>query len=286
MSATGATADPELVALRDITSSGVRSRVLEAGRPDAPPLVLLHGFLASHRSFEDSIPALAEHFRVVAPDLPGFGDSGKPTPASYGYHLDAFTDTVADLISALGLGRTTLLGHDIGGAVSLNLAVRHPELAQRVILVAPPVYPLARTRRLRLLGLPLVGPVLFKQLLGRGAFRRFFRADVYSAEHGFPLDRVDDFYDRFNAPSAREAAWTVLQSFADTRRTRALVSRVQAPALVLWGQADKLLPAPHATRLARELRARLHLLDAGHAPHEAHPGEFVRVVCDFCGVRR
>ena len=77
--------------VRDVTARGVRTRVIEAGSEDAPALVLVHGFLVSHRAFDDVIDPLAERFHVIAPDLPGFGESEKPSPARYAYGVESFT---------------------------------------------------------------------------------------------------------------------------------------------------------------------------------------------------
>src|SRR5271154_5138700 len=86
--------------LRDVSARGVRTRVLEAGSDRSPALVLIHGLFTSHRSFEDLIEALAPRFHVIAPDLPGFGESEKPSPARYPYGVEAHAESIADLIAA------------------------------------------------------------------------------------------------------------------------------------------------------------------------------------------
>src|SRR4051812_10634241 len=106
---------------RDVTVRGVRIRAALAGDPAAPALLLLHGFLVNHHQFDDVIDRFAERFWVVAPDLPGFGDSEKPGPARYTYGIEAFSESIADLIAAFGMGRVHLLGHSMGGAVALTL---------------------------------------------------------------------------------------------------------------------------------------------------------------------
>ena len=101
--------------VRDVTARGIRIRVLEAGDERAPALVLVHGLFASHRSFEDVIESLGERFHVIAPDLPGFGESEKPSPTRYAYGVEAHAESVADLIAAFGVGRASVLGHAMGG---------------------------------------------------------------------------------------------------------------------------------------------------------------------------
>jgi pimeloyl-ACP methyl ester carboxylesterase len=89
-------------------------------------------------------------------------------------------------------------------------------------------------------------------------------------------------FDAFNAPAAREAAYATLQSLADTRTLVALLPRVHAPALVVWGRNDRLLPVAHGRRLSRELpHARLEILDSGHSPHEELPAVFAKIAREF-----
>ena len=115
-------------AIRDVTARGVRTRVLEAGRESAPALVLIHGFLESRRTWDDLIDDLAERFHVIAPDLPGFGESEKPNPARYAYGIESHAEAIADLIAVFGVGRASVVGHAMGGAIAMTLAATHPEL--------------------------------------------------------------------------------------------------------------------------------------------------------------
>ena len=262
-------------------------RVVEAGEGNGLPLVLVHGFLVSHLVFDDLIDDLARHFHVIAPDLPGFGESEKPNPARYAYGVETFAEAVADLIAAYGVGRACVVGHGLGGAVGITLAAHYAELVTRLVVVDPLCYPYVPNRRLRMQLLPVIGSVLFKQLFGRRAFRSYFRDEVFSAAAAVPLRRIDRFYDHFNTPSARESAYAVLRSMLDTRPVVARVARVRQPTLVTWGRDDRIFPAAYAFKLARDVpHAHLELFDAGHSPHEEHPEEFARVVREFFEGRR
>jgi pimeloyl-ACP methyl ester carboxylesterase len=273
--------------MRDVTARGVRTRVLEAGRETSPALVLIHGFLVSHREFDDIIDPLAAHFHVIAPDLPGFGESEKPGPARYPYGIEAFAESVADLIAAFGVGRASIIGHQMGGAVAITLAAQHAELVHRMILVDPLCYPFPMSFRLRLPLKPIVGPIVFKQLWGRALFRAHFRDDVFHPGANLPMDRIDWHYDTFNSPSGRESAYAVLRSILDARPVVARLSRVNSPTLVVWGRQDKLFPASNAPRLAREiLGAKLEIMDTGHSPHEENPRAFVDLARQFLEGKR
>jgi pimeloyl-ACP methyl ester carboxylesterase len=267
---------------RDVTARGVRMRVVEAGESRSVPLVMLHGFLTSHLEFDEVIDELAKTFYVMAPDLPGFGDSEKPNPSRYSYSIETFAEAVADIISAYGVGRACVLGHGLGGAVAITLAAHFAELVTRLVLVDPLCYPHPPNRKLRAPLWPGVGGLLFKQLFGRRRFRSYFKDEVFSRGFDVPWARIDELYQQFNTPSARESAFAVLRGMLDTRAVMARVSRVRHPTLVMWGRDDRIVPAAFALKLSRELcDARLELVDSGHCPHEEHPHEFAAVVREF-----
>jgi pimeloyl-ACP methyl ester carboxylesterase len=278
---------PNAGRIRDVTARGIRTRVLEAGSERAPALVLVHGLFASHRSFEDAILDFSDHFHVIAPDLPGFGESEKPSPARYAYGVEAHAESIADLIAAFGVGRASVLGHAMGGAIALTLAAEHPELVQRLVLEDALAYPHPLPFKLRLPLVPVVGGVFFKQLYGRALFRAMMR-DLYYRPGSEPtVDKVDWHYDAFNSPSARESAHAVMRALLDMRPVVARLSRIVAPTLVVWGRDDALLPVTHAQRLVREIPgAKLEIMDAGHTPHEELPTELVELVSEFLEGKR
>lgn len=271
---------------RDVTVRGVRIRAVEAGPKDAPALLLIHGFLVSQLEWADVLEPLAERFHVIAPDLPGFGDSEKPGPARYPYGIDSFSEAMADLVAAFGVGRAHVMGHSMGGAVALTLAAEHPELVQRLVVVDPLVYPFEMALKAKLVLYPVVGPLIFKQLYGRGMFRAYFRDEVFGGG-AHDTARVDEHYERFNSPAARESAYATLRAIQDTRSLVARLGRVRTPTLVVWGRDDRIFPVAHASRLAKDLTdARLEVLSAGHSPGEEIPSAFLGVVQEFLEGRR
>ncbi|MFO0556223.1 MAG: alpha/beta hydrolase [Polyangiaceae bacterium] len=288
--------------LHDVTVRNVRIRVVEAGRGNGPPLLLLHGFLATHAAFDDVVDEFAQDFHVIAPDLPGSGDSEKPSPARYVYGVDAFSETIADVVAAVAVGRVHVIGHSLGGAVGLTLAASHAELVHRLVVVDPLTFAFPATFRARLPLYPVVGPFVFKQLYGRALFRGHFREDIFAppppdapaSTRGVPeerapmnLDRVDEYYDKFNTPASRESAYATLRSALDTRTLVARLGRVRAPTLVVWGRDDKLFPVSFASRLVKELAdARLEIMEAGHSPIEERPLTFYTVAKQFLEGKR
>jgi len=272
-------------AIRDVGARGARVRFVEAG--DGPPLLLVHGYLWSCAVWDDVVPRLAKRFRVIVPDLPGFGESEKPAPAKYPYGHDAFAESMIDLVAALGLGRVSVCGHAMGGAVALVMAARHPEVVEKLVVVDPIVYGERRGTVASAATLPVLGPILFKQMYGRAMFRRFFRERVYAKSESLPEARIERLLATFNVQAAREAAYATMLATLDTRPLVASVPRVNAQTLVSCGRDDKSVPVDHGRRLARELRrARFEVFDCGHSPPEEVPAQFAEVTAAFLGEGR
>lgn len=266
--------------VRDVTARGTRTRVVELG--SGTSLVLVHDFLGSHLTFDDVIEPLSRVFHVVAVDLPGFGESEKPPPSRYNYGVEIFAEVVADVISALWVGRCHLLGHGLGGSVALTLAAEHPEFVDHLVLLAPNIFPTRFPFPLSIALLPVVGGLFFKQAIGRAMFRRYFQTAVYAPGHSVPTERVDELYFLFNSPAARESAYAVLRASLDTRATVARLTRVRAPTLVAWGRADPQASPLDAPRLVRQLASgHMEFIDAGHSPQEEQPEAFVQTVQRF-----
>ncbi len=264
---------------RDVSARGARIRIASAG--SGPPLVLLHDGLASHETFLGVIDHLADSFHVIAPDLPGFGASEKPDPQRYAYGWDAFADSIADLVAGLGLGRVHDCGHAMGGGVALALAARHPALVHKLVLVDALVYPVLEHVLDRTGRIPVVGALLWSQLMGHALFRKYVEGSVFAGSTNVPAGRVDAFYAAFNAPAARQAAHATIVAKADTRPLVARLPRVTAETLVVWGRDDDIAPVEHGRRLSRALKARFEVLECGRCPPDEEPAAFAAVVASF-----
>jgi pimeloyl-ACP methyl ester carboxylesterase len=272
--------DPRQPTTRDVAARGARIRFVEVG--DGPPLVLVHDYLASRVAWDDVLLPLAKRFHVIAPDLPGFGESEKPPPNRYGYDFDSFSESLVDLIAALGLGRVSLCGHAMGGAVALTLAAAHAHVVDKLVLVNPLVYPPRPDSLSRIASVPIIGPLVFKQLYGRALFRNRFLAHARASANGAAAKRIDHLFELFDVPAGREAAYATMRAMLDTRSLTASVPRVTAPTLVAWGRANRASPVEQGRRLARELGgSRFEVFDCGPSPAEECPEDFTSVVTAF-----
>ncbi len=260
--------------------AGVRIYVQRAGHGE--PVLLIHGWLFSHRCWRSVLPAISAQFSVYAPDLPGHGESERP--ASYPYSLDALAGTLAGLLDSLELPRVSLIGHSLGGSLALLLAARRHERVRRLVLVSPQIYPAPLPVPLRLALLPVLGERFFKTLCSRRALRELLRQHIY-LDPALPTDeQLHIVWERLNRPGGRQAAHRILQSLTDhgDALVRA-VPQVSCPVLLVRGDGDRLLPEAHVERLCAELAEAelVRIAGAAHAAHEERPDAFAEAVLAF-----
>jgi pimeloyl-ACP methyl ester carboxylesterase len=253
-----------------------------------PVVVLVHGMAGSSETWEPVLPALTEHFTVVAPDLPGHGDSDKPRGD---YSLGAHASAVRDLLGALGHDRATIVGQSFGGGVAMQLAYQHPECCERLVLVSSGG--LGQEVALLLRALTLPGAEHLLPIACNGRVR-----DVGTAVTGWldriglrPVPVVAEMWRSFASLSdgaTREAFQHTLRSVVDLHGQRVsaadrLYLAADVPTLIVWGDRDPIIPVDHAYA-AHELvpGSRLEVFEgAGHYPHCEQPDRFVEVLVDF-----
>ena len=272
-----------MLVAKDVSARGARIRFVEAGA--GPPLLLVHDFAATRETWSAALTRLAGTFRVIAPDLPGFGGSEKPDPQRYAYGWDAFADSLFDLLAALGLGRTFVCGHGMGAGVALALAARYPAQVHKLVLTSALVFPPQEHALERAGRVPVFGALLWRQFMGHALFRAFIQVTTYSGASRLPPGRADELFEAFNAPEARQAAHATLVAKADTRSVVARLPRVAADTLVIWGRDDAVAPVEHGRRLARELRGRFEVLECGRCPPDELPDAFATAVTSFLEAR-
>jgi pimeloyl-ACP methyl ester carboxylesterase len=258
----------------------------EAGEASAPALVLIHGFLASNFIWRDVlVPLAAEGFRVIAPDLVGFGFSDKPADGEYTIEYQA--RKIVGLLDELNVARATLVGSSYGGAVSAVCALDYPERVERLVLVGAVCNDrLKRHPVLRFVATPAVGDLLSPALLDlRYVLRRRlvrFTAPKNGDRQAL-RQRVAGRHLPLRAADTQRAMLQTLRRWSATRVERD-AHLIKQPTLLVWGGRDPDTPLSDG-ELLRQLipGARLRVFpDAGHLPQEEHPREFVEAVTEFC----
>jgi pimeloyl-ACP methyl ester carboxylesterase len=262
----------------------VRLHYQEAGDPEAPPMILIHGFAASNLVWSKVFLEFAEAgYRVIAPDLPGYGYSGKPPHLDYTIASQA--EMIVSFLKRLEIDRAVFLGSSYGAAVAATIALDHPALVEKLIMVGA-VNNNKPTRYLlmRLFGSPIIGDILSPLLVGSRLLLRLRMKRVYD-RHSWVLDerRVDARHLPLRTRGAHRAIIRTVRRW-DAERVSRDAHLLTQPVQLLWGDSDREVPLADGKRLHEAIPgSRLIVFrECGHLPHEEYPQAFVKVVLDFC----
>ena len=263
---------------RLVEIAGVETYVSGAG--DGPPILLIHGYGDTADGWRRVVPGLLRGHRVVALDMPPFGRSGSPPS---GKLLDFYSDFFPAFLDELEIERTTVIGHSLGGAVALRLAVENPDRVERLGLVAPaglgdspPWWWHALTARALWQGAlaipsPFTTPLVRRGLKGFLALRLFADPSRLGSEIRHLVDMHGTRQDLGRLLAAGNAC---IDSY--TGRLLERSKALEIPLWMLWGRRDGLVPSVHARAFARaHPDAKVHVLDdCGHYPHIELPQRF------------
>lgn len=245
-----------------------RISVMEAGK--GKPLVCIHGLGGTKASFVTTIAALAPERRVIALDLPGFGDSDKPLRGRYDSRW--FADAVMSVLDELEIGRADLIGNSMGGRVAIELGLRAPERVRRLVLLSPAMAWLRQDRRLKWLlqfPLPRLGLV---QPTPRPIVEPIVRRLVPSGDNGWVAAGIDEFLRAYCTVGGRFAFYESARNiFLDEPNGDAgfwrRLERLSPEAMFVWGRQDRLVPIAFMKHVERALPGAHHVeLDCGHVP--------------------
>jgi pimeloyl-ACP methyl ester carboxylesterase len=269
---------------RFVEVGGVQIHYQAAGAESAPTLILIHGFLASNFVWRDVLVPLAERgYRVIAPDLVGFGFSAKPVDAEY--TIAAQARMIVGLMDELRIERATLVGSSYGGAVSAIVALERPERVARLVLVGAVCNDnLKHHPALRLAALPAVGDALAPALLDlRYLLRR--KLGRFRAANGDRVSleqRIAGRHLPLRAADTQRAMLNTLRRWSATRVERD-AHLLQQPTLLVWGADDADTPLSDGETLHRLIpNSRLLVFPGiGHLPQEEVPQAFTEVVTEF-----
>ena len=262
----------------------------EAGPKDAPAILLLHGFPTSSHMFRDLMPALADRYHVVAPDLPGFGFSDAPDSKQFRYTFDHLADLIGRFVAAIGLGSYAIYVFDYGAPVGFRLALRDPERITAVITQNGNAYEEGLSEGWN--------PIqkYWKQPTGqnRAALRAFLtpEATKWQYLHGVHDETLvaPEAYVLDSALLARSGNDEIqLDLFLDYATNVALYPKFQEyfrtakpPLLAVWGKNDPFFLPQGAEAFKRDNpAAEVHVYDTGHFALETHYREIGATIVDF-----
>lgn len=265
---------------KEITVEGIKTCYLEAGEGTVP-VVLLHGAMANSLNWYEVMPQLARRFRVIAPDVVGYGESDKP---KVNYDRGYYAGWLAEFLKALGLVKVSLVGNSLGGAIAAEFALQHPEQVEHLVLVNS-----MALGKLSALAAPgytwgVVKAQMSPQKVKPAQLEKIWQGIVYDATRFNQITRAIGEYslEVLARPNGTRPFWhgqtQAVQPFSEAQ-----LSSIKVPTLLVWGEADKIAPLKYAQEARIFIPgAKLEVMQkAGHAPFFDQPGEFCQRVGSF-----
>ena len=281
---------PAPVFYRSVKVDGLDIFYREAGPADAPIVLLLHGFPTSSHMYRNLIPALADRYHVIAPDYPGFGQSGTPDRSEFKYSFAHFAEIIDALMKQLGAEHYAIYVQDYGAPVGYRLALLHPDRISALIVQNGNAY----EQGLKAFWTPLKAYWADGSTEHRNALRAGLTLEATKSQY---IDGVQDpsridpdnwvhdqalldrpgideiMLDLFKDYGSNVALYPQFQKFFHSRRP---------PTLIVWGQNDAIFPADGARPYLRDLPdAEFHLLNTGHFALEDKGEEIAALMHDF-----
>jgi pimeloyl-ACP methyl ester carboxylesterase len=270
---------------RTVSLHGRPLRYVQVG--SGPVLLLIHGMAGTYENWSAVIEPLARHYTVIAPDLPGHGDS---EPGAGDYSLGSLAAGLRDLLLKLGHDRATLVGHSLGGGIAMQFAYQFPEITERLALVCsgglgPEVNPVLRAAALPGANLFIAATAAPGRVAGSALARGLAAlglqpsADVAEVARG---------YASLADAGRRSAFLATLRAVVGTEGQRVeagdrLYLAEGVPVLIIWGRRDRMIPVAHAEHAHKAIAgSRLEIFDAaGHMPQLELPARFVAALERF-----
>jgi len=267
LAATSGAAGPGRLRFRQVDTASGQISIMEAGA--GAPVLLVHGLGATKGSFLPTVLGLSGAFRMIALDLPGFGDSRKPLLSPY--HAPFFARAVVELMNTLHIDRAHVIGNSMGGRTALEVGLRYPRRVRRLVLLSPslawkrerPWAPLVRLLR------PELSLI---QLAPRPVVEGFVHRMIPGAETNWVRAGVDEFLRSYMTPRGRMAFYAAarqiyLEEPHGSKGFWTRLASLEPEALFIWGKRDTLVPIAFAGHVRRTLPTAHHLeLDCGHVP--------------------
>jgi pimeloyl-ACP methyl ester carboxylesterase len=274
-----------------IDVDGVETHVVDAG--SGPPVLLLHGFADTCDGWRRVVPRLLVHHRVVAIDIPPFGRSQMPELRDGRTLIDFYGEYFPRLFEELEIERATVIGHSLGGAIALSIALEQPQIVERLCLIAPaglgnkaPWWWQALAGRpvnwMALLKLP--NPIAAQAI--RTAMRGFLEERLMFDNRGMD-DAIENFLSLYGGRRELErllsAGRALIPGYKGDLLQRS--RRLACPVTVIWGRHDRLAAVEHAASFAAAVpQASVHLLErCGHYPQIELPAQVNEIIEEALG---
>ena len=266
-----------------LTVRGVRFHYVAAG--SGHPVVMLHGFPETWYSWRKQVPDVAAHFRAIAVDLKGCGESGRPDSD---YSVPALRDELLELFEAMELERPSVIGHDWGGVIGFDIARTHPDRIDRLVVLNAPLHRMdpLRSWYVYLFQVPALPELVFSRVGDTLIERSVLNAT--RVKNAFTPEDIRIYQEALQRPGGYSAAlayYRALKREALPQNRRRYYMTIPTPTLVIWGEEDPVLPVSLTADMHRMIPdLRLEFVpDAGHFVHAEQPQAVNRLLLDFLG---
>ena len=275
---------------RTVKVDGLSIFYREAGRKDAPVILLLHGLPSSSRMFQPLLTRLADDYHLIAPDYPGYGHSDWPDPKQFEYTFDHIASVMNGFTETLGLSHYTLYMQDYGGPVGFRMALAHPERVQALIVQDAVAHNEGlganwATRRAFWADRSAHEAALRTNLLSLATTKTRHVGDDPNIELYDP-DLWNDEYAFLNAPGQAQIQSDLFYDYRTNvdayPKWQAWMQKTQPSLLVIWGKHDLSFDQGEPERYRRDVpKAEVHVLDAGHFALDTKADEIAAMVGQF-----
>ena len=277
---------------RTVKIAGLDIFYREAGNPNKPTLLLLHGFPTSSHMFRNLIPALADKYHLVAPDYPGYGNSSMPTVGEFEYTFEHLTDIVEQFTEKLNLTKYSIYVQDYGAPVGFRLAVRHPERIQAIITQNGNAYDEGLTNfwdtmRAFWNNRNAATEAPLRELLTLAGTKWQYTEGAGNGEYISP-DSWNSDWQGMARPGNLDIQLNLLYDYRTNpplyAKWHEYFRQVQPPVLIVWGRDDPIFGADGARAFQRDLKnSELVLLNGGHFALEEYNDEIADSIRRFVG---
>lgn len=254
-----------------ITINGNNIRYLESGNSEKT-IVLVHGLGASAERYEFVIPEFSEHYRVIVPDLIGFGYSDKPL---VDYTTEFFSDFLSSFLQKLNLNKINIIGSSLGGHITAKYASTHSDSIDHLVLVSPSGIMKSSTPALDAYVMAALYPDLE---VAKNAFQM-----MAGGTRQVNQKVIEDFVKRMKLPNAKMAFMSTLLGLKNSELITNSLKKISVPTLIIWGEHDPVIPIKYADDFVASIQdCRFYMMDnSGHTPYVDDPKRFAQLVLDF-----
>jgi 2-hydroxy-6-oxonona-2,4-dienedioate hydrolase len=262
------------IPVKNIQIHGNKIRYLEysnVNSKEEETLVLLHGIGASAERWSKVIPFFHEHFRMIVPDIIGFGYSDKPTVE---YNIPFFVKFLKDFLNRVGVKSASIAGSSFGGLVAAEFAINDSNMINKLILVSPAGTMKTSTKTLEEYILASLYPT---------------HDNVWRAFNNMAFDprtvteeTILEFIDRMKLPNAKYAFMSTMLAIRNTTDLASRLSKVKSPTMIIWGQNDEMIPVKYSEDYGNIPNSNVKVIPrCGHTPFTEKPELFSKIAIDF-----